>query len=275
MSTDLPPAPVPAPAPAPAKKSNTLVIVLCVVFGILFLLLASCVGTCMYVGKKAKKYAQESQKYPQISALALAASLDSNFEVVSKDLDVGTLSLKNKKTGEVVKLDAKDFSAARIGELLERIASGKGVNVALKPTAVKPAAEESAAASSSSETNVSAAESAAQDDTLKNFRSDFPIYSDGSSTTVEAAQNTFAGVSTSIHVFLTSDSPAKVAEYFEKKLAAEGYTVLGSENGSDSNGATLSRVFQKGEMGATLNVTARVEGGKTHVEVNQVVLKQP
>ena len=95
----MPAAPAPVPAPAPAKKSNTLVIVLCVVLGMMLLALASCVGTCFYFGKKAKAYARDSEKNPRISALALAAAIAPGVEVVSKDLDAGTIVLKNTKTG--------------------------------------------------------------------------------------------------------------------------------------------------------------------------------
>src|ERR1700712_4793388 len=98
---EMPAAPAPAPAPASAKKSNTLVIVLCVFLGLFLLILASCVGTCMYVGKKAKDYAKESKKNPQISALAMVAGFTPGVEVVSKDLDAGTIVLKNTKTGEI------------------------------------------------------------------------------------------------------------------------------------------------------------------------------
>ncbi len=279
MSTpELPPAPAPAPVAAPAKKSNTLVIVLCVVLGVFVLIIGSCVGTCFYVGKKAKEYAKESEKNPQLSTLALAAAMYPGVEVVSKDLEAGTLVLKNKKTGEIVKVNAKDFSTDRIGELLEKIAQGKGVNVALKSSGTTSGSEPASTApagpaESAGSERVSAAQSAAQDATLKTFPSDFPLYTGGGAINVEANQNVFSGVSTSLHVFVTSDLPVKVAEYYEKKLAADGYTVVASENGSDENGAKLSRIFQKTAVGAVFNLTVHIEDGKTHVEASQVVQK--
>ena len=267
-------------APAPAKKSNTLIIVLCVVFGVLLLILASCVGTCIYVGKKAKAYARESEKNPQISALALAATIAPGIEVVSKDLDAGTIVLKNTKTGEIVKLDARNFSQDRIASVIERISQGKSVNGAVRSDSTASAEESKAAPSdtgsteSSSPAIVSVAQSTAQESTLKTFRSDFPIYTGGGVITLEASQNGLGGMSTSQHVFETNDSPEKVADFFVKKLTSDGYTVLASENSSNSNGPKLSRVLQKGGMGATVILEVRAENGKTHTEVNQVVLKQ-
>ena len=287
MSTpDLPPAPAPvpapAPAPAPAKKSNTLVIVLCVVFGILFLLLASCVGTCMYVGKKAKDYAKDSQKSPQITALATIAAFTPDIEVVSKDLDAGTIVLKNKKTGEITKLSAKDFSTDRVGSVIDKIKQGIPVNSSAKTesttSAAEPAAEaapaENTSSASSDEEPTSAAQSAAQQSAIKNFPKDFPVYDGSAVKTIEAAQNTFAGVSSNVHTFSTSDSPDAVAEFYGKKLTADGYTVMASENSSNGNGPKLTRIFQKEGMGSTVNIEVEVQNGKTHVQVNQVLLKQ-
>ena len=276
------PAPAPAPAPVPAKKSNTLVIVLCVVFGILFLILASCVGTCIYVGKKAKDYAKENEKNPAISQIAMIAAFTPGIEVVSKDLDAGTIVIKNKKTGETVKFDSKDFSQEKMAAIIEKMARGKGVNVPVdsestssttesKPAPAEPVAEEPAAPV---EKEVSASPTSDHTSALKTFRPDFPVYTGGNVVTSESSQNTFAGVSTAQHVFETSDAPDKVAAFFDKKLVGDGYTVLASENATDSNGPKLSRVFQKSGMSATVNFEVRIEDGKTHVEVNQVVLKQ-
>jgi len=285
-TSDIPPAspaPVPPPAPAPAKKSNTLVIVLCVVFGILFLMLASCVGTCIYVGKKAKAYAKDTEKNPAISQIAMVATFTPGLEVVSKDLDAGTIVIKNKKTGETVKFDSKDFSQEKMTEMIEKMAKGKTVDTTpdartvsatgetAKAEAAEPAASEPPAPA---EPVANETPSADQATTLKSFRSDFPVYAGSDVTTIEASQNTFAGVSTSQHVFETSDAPAKVAAFYEKKLAANGYTVLASENGSDSDNPRLTRVFQKTEVNGTVSFEARLEDGKTHVEVSQVVLKQ-
>jgi hypothetical protein len=281
-TSDVPPAsPAPTPVPAPAKKSNTLVIVLCVVFGLLFLILASCVGTCIYVGKKAKDYAKENQKNPAISQIALAATFAPGIEIVSKDLDAGTIVLKNKKTGEIVKFDSKDFTQDKVNAMIEKLAKGKGVDVALKSETTTTVTESKPDSSESTEKEVpapapqaavSAAQSSAQAVTLKNFRPDFPIYP-GKIVTTEATQNTFAGVSSTQHIFETADAPEKVGEYYEKKLTDNGYTVLASENSSDSNGPKISRILQKSEINATVNFEARIEDGKTRVEVNQVALK--
>ena len=283
MSTpDLPPsatpAPTPIPAPVPAKKSNTLVIVLCVVFGLLFLLLASCVGTCIYVGKKAKTYAKESEKNPRITALAVAAAIAPGIEVVSKDLDAGTIVLKNTKTGEIVKLNARDFSGDKVTEVIEKIMQGKGVDVKLNSGSVTDISTTPASAadssSSSSGSSSSASISVAQEATIKTFPSSFPLYIGKSMATIEASQNNAGPVSTSQHTFTTADAPDKVADFFSKKLTAEGYAVLAGETGSDDSGATRIQVFQKAGIGSTINVSIHVEEGKTHAEVNQVLLKQ-
>lgn len=274
-STDLPPPSV--PAPAPAKKNNTLVIVLCIGFGVVLLILASCVGTCFYVGKKAKDYAKESERNPKIFKLALAAAIAPGVEVVSKDLDAGTIVLKNTKTGEVLKLDAANFSEDKIGEVLEKIMRGKNLNGAPQsgtaPNTPEPEPAATSAASDSNET-MSVAQAEAQEATLKIFPPDFPRYGGGGVTTFEATQKRVAAVSTSQHRFSTNDVPDAVADFYLKQLTAAGYTVVASENGSDSNGAKLSRIFQRDEGRSTFNLVVFIEEGRTRVDANQVVLKQ-
>ena len=281
MST---PDPTPAAAaPAPAKKSNTLVIVLCVVLGIVLLLLGSCVATCFYVGKKAKDYAKESQKHPQVSALAMAAMLTPGIEVVSKDLDAGTIVLRNKKTGETVKLDANNFSQDKIAEVLDKIAQGKGVAVASSSSAgtthpetpVSSDTPVASAQSSSSDTPViSAAQASALGSNLKKFPTDFPVYSSGGVQTLEATQQSLGGMSSSAHEFLTSDTPEQVAEYYTKKRTAAGYVVRLSENGSDDNGPTSTGLLQKDGVAISFTFTARIENKKTHVDAGYVSMKQ-
>jgi len=273
MSTpDLPPSPAPAPTPVPAKKSNTVVIVLCVVLGVFLLVLASCVGTCIYVGKKAKEYGKESQKSPQIAALALAAAIAPDVEVVSKDMDAGTISIRNKKTGEVMNFDAKNLSTKNISSVIEKMSQGKGVNVEM-PHSPDAAAGTALADRSSEEASVSAAQTKALDATVKEFGSGFPIYAGGDAKTTGASQNIFGGITSSEYSFVTGDAPAKVAAYYKETLSADGYSIVTSENGSDENGPRISQVYQKGGMGTTLNLTVQVENGKTHGTVNQVLLK--
>lgn len=279
MSTsDQPPA-APAPAPVPAKKSNTLVIVLCVILGLFLLILASCVGTCIYVGKKAKDYSEASEKHPQVAALALAVAITPGIEVVSKDLEAGTIVLKNKKTGEVVNLDAKDFSQEKVASVIEQMIQGKGLNVKAERDASANAtdAESGAVEKSdavSDEASLNAAQTEAANATVRKFRSDFPLYTSGGATTVDASHGLFAGISSSQHVFVTTDSPTKVMGFYDAKLVASGFSAVASENGTSDDGATVSRVYQKGGMSNTFNIAVGIEEGKTRVEVNQVVLKQ-
>lgn len=276
MSTsDQPPA-APAPTPVPAKKSNTLVIVLCVILGLFLLILASCVGTCIYVGKKAKDYSEASEKHPQVAALALAVAVTPGVEVVSKDLEAGTIVLRNKKTGEVVNLDAKDFSQEKVAAVIEQMIQGKGVNVKTggHGTANVTDTESAAVSHESDAASLNAAQVETAKAAVKEFRSDFPLYTSGGAKTVDASHNLFAGISNSHHVFVTTDAPAKVADFYGAKLIADGFTVVANENGTNDSDVTISRVYQKGGMSNTFNIEVGIEDGKTRVEVNQVVLKQ-
>ncbi|MBL9214256.1 MAG: hypothetical protein JNG83_02150 [Opitutaceae bacterium] len=257
------PSPAPAaPAPAPAKKSNTLVIVLCVVLGLILLLLGSCVATCLYLGKKANTFVAESEKNPEITALSIAAALKPGVEVVSKDLEAGTIVLRNKKTGETVKLDARDINLDHLESLLERIAQGKGVPV--KAGSASTSASASASASGSASGGPAAAGAG-----LKNFPADFPVYTGGGARTLESSQQTLGALSTAQQIFETSDSPEAVAAFFAARLAASGYRQTAAEDGAEG----IHRVFQQEGMSATVTLSARVENGRTRVEASQVRLK--
>ena len=261
-TTDQPPPPAPAPPPAaPAKKSNTLVIVLCVVLGLMVIFIGGCFATCVYVGKKAKAYAKESEKNPKISALAMAAAFAPGIEVVSKDLDAGTIVLRNKKTGETVKIDSASFSQDKIAEVLQKVAEGKGAATTTRQEATTTA-------------TTATEQPAAQAANLKKFPADFPLYTGGGAKTIEASQQTFAGMSSSQQIFTTNDSPSDVADFFGKKLTAAGYVLQASDNTADDHGPTATGVYQKDGMNMTFNLNAHIEDGKTHVEVSLVQLKQ-
>ena len=104
-----------------------MVVVLCIVLG-LFLIIGGCVATCTYyVGKKAKTLSAEAQRNPQYAALSAYAYLNPNIQVISKDGAKAQMTLRNKQTGEVVTINADDFSAENITQALQKFAAGQGL----------------------------------------------------------------------------------------------------------------------------------------------------
>jgi hypothetical protein len=271
------PPPPPAPAPVPAKSGNrTLIIILCVFLGIL-LLIGGCVATCTYIAaKKAREYAREAQKNPVFASLSLVASLHPDIQIVSKDEDTGKITLKNKKTGEVVTIDTTQYTTENIGKAFEKFTeqSQKGAAATSKPmTASDDSSENSSSSTNSSsepesapEPKISAGKAAALAATLAKFPSYVPAYSGG--TTTEASQTVMGAGKFSNYVFLTSDKPETVVDFYEKKLTKAGFTALGRNNDTNDNGPTSSASFVLQESKGTASVTAETqEGGRVKVSV--------
>jgi hypothetical protein len=272
------PPPAPPPAPVPAKSGNrTLIIILCVFLGIL-LLIGGCVATCTYiVARKAKELGREAQRNPAFVSLSLAASLDPDIQVVSKDENSGKITLKNKKTGEVVTIDTTQYTAENIGKAFEKFAE-QSQKAAATMSKQMTASDDSNGKSSSSSSNassesesapepkISAGKAAALAATLKKFPSYVPAYSGG--TTTEASQTVMGAGKFSNYVFLTSDKPETVVDFYEKKLTGAGFTALGRNNDSNDNGPTSSAGFAQADSQGTASITAETqEGGRVKVSV--------
>jgi hypothetical protein len=269
------PAPAPQPAPVPAKSGNrTLIIILCVFLGIL-LLIGGCVATCTFiVARKAKEISRQAQKNPAFVSLSFAASIAPDIQIVSKDEDSGKITLKNKKTGEVVTIDTTQYTSENIGKALEKFAEQGQKAMAAMPKQV--AADDSSANTSSTssssepesapEPKISAGKAAALATTLKKFPSYVPAYSGG--ITTEANQTVMGAGKFSNYVFLTSDKPETVVDFYEKKLTAAGFTALGRNNDTNDNGPTSSASFVLQESKGTVSITAETqEGGRVKVSV--------
>src|SRR5262245_9254537 len=96
-SQPIPPPPG-APPQTPAKKGLGPLGWILIGCGGLVVICMMAAGACFFV---AKRQVDKFQKNPTLAAAELAARLNPDVEVVSKDEDKGTLTIKNKKTGEV------------------------------------------------------------------------------------------------------------------------------------------------------------------------------
>ena len=273
-ATPPPPPPSPAappPPPKPAQGSNrTLIIVLCIIGGIL-VLIGGCVATCTYVvSKKAKQYSREAQRNPQLAAISLAASLHPDIQIVSKDEAAGKITLRNKKTGEVVTLDTNDLSSGNMSKALEQFAKGMKPTASSAPTVARepesaPSAAEPSAEEKPAEATISPARAAAQAAVMKKFPDFLPVY--GGAKTLDTTLNTFAGNTVGNYTFATSDPPETVADFYEKKFTAAGFTILTKQSGSNDNGPTTAMVAQHADPQITISFEAEIDNGQSRVVI--------
>ncbi|MGQ9495383.1 MAG: hypothetical protein ACUVRY_03875 [Thermoanaerobaculaceae bacterium] len=94
-------------------------------------LLVSVLGG-LWLWKKGKDWLGAASKNPAVAAAKLAAAANPDIEVVSSDDEEGTVTLRNKKTGQVITLNAKDIKEGKLqifdekGESVDVKASSSG-----------------------------------------------------------------------------------------------------------------------------------------------------
>ncbi len=281
-----PPAPprppgTPPPPPAPAKGGNrTVIIVICVIVGII-LLIGGCVSTCTYfAAKKAREYTRNAQRNPAYASLSLAASLSPDIQVLSKDETSGKITVRNKKTGETVTINTNDYTAANIGRALEEIAKSAQVAAVRESTVTQSATaaapeptEREEQTAPAPEPKISAGKAAAMTATLGNFPKYLPAYP--GATTVESQLNNMMGMTMGNYAAVTTDKPDDVVGFYEKKLTAAGFTIVGQNNDSNDNGPVRALSATISGPQRTVAVTATSEaGGKVRLEITYAAMSK-
>lgn len=245
------PAPVPNPSPtppAPAKGGNrTVIIILCVLGGLL-LLFGGCVVGCTYlVRKKAKEYSEITQRNPAYVTVTMLAAVHPDVELLSKDSTSGIVKLRNKKTGQETTIDTTKFNQDTITEALEKFAAGKGVPVKLSGSAATEPAPESEPATAATTTAPAAA------DVAKLLPAYAPPYP--GAATVDANSATALGMRSVEYVMTTSDKPAAVIAFYEKKFKAAGVSVVSKSN----EGAAITLIGAAKNPAGTVTIEAAPE----------------
>ncbi len=270
-STPPPVSPAPVAPAAPAKSGNrTLIIVLCVIGGLLLLMGGCAVACTLIVGKKAKEFAEVSEKNPAYAGLTMIAAFSPDVEIVSKDLATGIVKLRNKKTNEIVTVDTTKYTADNIGEVFEKIAAGKGVPVKLTGADAQtvPAAEAAAAGDPES---ISPQRGAALDANLKKFPASLPAYP--GATTLQAKISTAMGVHTYEYSAQTKDKPEAIADFYAKKFTAAGFTLLNRSTEANDHGASANLTASATEPAGTVTLQATTqENGQVEVELTGVFM---
>jgi hypothetical protein len=118
-SQGMPPAPTPiAQMPGAAKpKISPLVWILGAVVGVFVLVGILVVGAGLFVAHKAKNAGFDSalaEKNPALAAAKVMASLNPDVEIVNIDEDKGLLTIKDKKTGKVLTMNAEDVKNGKM-----------------------------------------------------------------------------------------------------------------------------------------------------------------
>ncbi len=109
MSQPLTPSTPPPPPPVQPQKRSPLFWV-AIGCGVIVLLGLLAMGTC---GWFVKKQVAKFESNPAIAAAELAVRANPDMEVVESDPEKGTITVRNKKTGEVVTWDAAKIESGQ------------------------------------------------------------------------------------------------------------------------------------------------------------------
>ena len=109
MSEPLTPTTPPPPPPVQPPKRSPLFWV-AIGCGVIVLLGLLAMGTC---GWFVKKKVAQFEANPAIAAAELAVRANPDMEVVESDTEKGTITVRNKKTGEVVTWNAADIESGK------------------------------------------------------------------------------------------------------------------------------------------------------------------
>ncbi len=229
-----PPAqPVPG-APAPKKGTSALVWILAGCGGLVVIMGLIFAGVTYWGYHKVKGYAEIAKKNPALAAAKLMVAANPNVEIVSEDDDAGTITIRDKKTGEEITMNAEDIKNGRL-----KFSNKKGEEVTFEGSG-KPGKEGFKIESKKGSMTFGTAEGEAPPSWV-------PVYPGAKTiaTSREKTEDGFVGTFS----FQTGDPVDAVTAHYTKELKAKGFEV--------------NRVAMAG-MG---NLTAKGEGGKRTVNV--------
>ena len=254
MSTvpQAPPPPPMAQAPPAKKKTSPLLWILIGCGGLVLLAAVIMLVAGVFVAKKASSYLKDAEKNPALAAAKMVVALNPDLETVSADESAGTITIRNKKTGEVVTLDLEDVKKGKIrfrnekGEETEISASGEG-----ESGQVEIKGREGSM-------TFGAGGDAERPDWVPEYPGSQPqgMFSGRGAQGMSAA-----------YAFETSDSPEEVMAFYEEQLKGAGFEVSSStiKQGGKVSGGMVNAQSEDPKRG--VHVTITEEEGTTKVAV--------
>ena len=248
-----PPPPAPPAAQAPAKKKiSPWVWVLggCLVLILLVLLLMG--GCAWFVADKAQEMAAEFEANPAKAGAELMVKLNPDLELVSSDDEAGTMTVRQKSTGEEITLD---FAEIADGNFSFETDEGES-SISFDPdgeggiTVEGPTGETATFGGDAS-------------DELPDWVTVYP----GSSEPQGAYSSTSGSERSGAVSFRSTDPVARVLEYYERTLKAAGLEVTKTRfTAQGSDGGMLVGKSQAPQRSVTVMVNA--EEGETVININ-------
>lgn len=190
-------------APPGKKKVSPIVWILAGLVGFFLLIGILVVGAGFFVVNKVKNAGFDTelmQKNPVLGAAKIAVALNPEVEVLNVDEEKGTLSIRDKKTGKVITMNAEDVKEGKITFSDE--STGESVSFGADRAAKLP-------------------------DWVPTYPGSAP------QGTFSASGKEGAG---GMAHFTTSDAPSKVLSFYQEALKGAGYEVTMTSSSEASGG---------------------------------------
>lgn len=218
--------------------------------GCLVLLLLGA-GTCVFIGMKAKKFAEKYKDNPELAAIELMVRANPDLEHVSSDKDAKTITVRDKKTGKEMTLNFEDV---KNGKFSMEGSDGSKVNFGdggMQVTDEKGQTTTIAAGVGTS-----------------NLPDWLPAYPGATAISSFSASGASGGAVT---MFETSDSADQALEFYDGKLEDAGFAV--EKNAYKVNDQTAGGTLTAKEGGDKGEVTVLVgaQGGKTSITITHSI----
>ncbi len=250
MASQPPPAPpvaMPPSAPPPAKKTSPWIWVAVGCAGLLLLTLLIFLVGGYFVAKKVGSFAKEAEKNPAMAAAKMVAAVNPEIEVVDSDNDRGTITLRNKKTGEVVTMDVNDVKEGRI-----KFTTDKG---------------EAEIRGDRGGLTVRTDMGAATFGTGGTYPDWLPPYPGAQPTGTFSSRTDDASIGS--WQFETSDEGSRVLSFFERELRGKGFAITSSSPWQGDEGSAGMVMAESGARSVMVTVGAGEGRTQVNVTVNE------
>ncbi len=239
----VPPAAMPPSTPPTAKKTSPWVWVAIGCGGTILLTVLIFVIGGVFLAKKVGNFAKEAEKNPAMAVAKMYAAVNPEVEVVDSDDARGTITLRSKKTGEVVTFDVNDVKEGRI-----KFSTDKGeAEIRSDPGGLTLKTDRGTATFGSG----------------GDYPDWLPAYPSANPTGTFSSQTDEARVGS--WQFETDDDGAKVLGFFEKELRSKGFKITSSnswQGGDNKVGMVMAESGKRSVM-----VTVGSGEGRTQVNV--------
>jgi hypothetical protein len=205
-----------------------------------------------FVYNKAKQVSREFQERPALATAKAITALNPDVEVVDADDEKGTITIRNKKTGETITMSADDASKGKLSFKKD----GKDVG------SVELKAGENSGSLEIKSNEGSAKVGVGISDQAPNW---LPMYP-GANIQWDLSVHSKDGQTGSLH-FVTTDSAERVVRFYEEEFKQAGFTVSTSavqQGGARSSYVTVEDSGRKRTASATVMPDS---GGGNRVQV--------